>query len=1027
MAAPSSTPDPGGQVSPDFDINPDLTPEQRAFLLQQLNSSLAAFAPPNTPPRAAPGVKHEIHLTDPKPVKSAPYKQSPDKKAAVHEEVERLLEAGLIHESSSPWASPVSLVPKGPPDASGKRKWRMVIDYRRVNSQTRKDAYPVPLIEDCLVACKNADWMSIIDIKDAYHHIEVALESRGITAFVTSDGLFEWSRMPFGLSNAPATFQRYVDQQLRDFIGKFCAVFFDDCMVYTTGSLEQHARDVKRLLDRLHSVGLEASASKCRFAYKELLFVGHIVGRGTIRPDPSKIRAVEEFPVPTTVTALKGFLGLANYYRRFVAGFATIAHPLYELLKKGAAYEWSQHRQQAFVALKTALSRAPCLHAPDFTKKFILQTDASGVGISGVLSQITEGTDHPVGFVSRQLNKAEMNYSATEWECLAVVWAIGEFEPFLIDKPFTVVTDHAALKVIADKNTTNKRLARWALLLQEFSFDVQHRPGKANANADALSRSPLPGTAPPEPDDPRSASSRPNGPREAHFIRRSSWDSPIYPRWSFAPDATRCAAATATTEFPALDEPYQLTMVDLSELTHLAAAQKQDSHLRHLYNYVKDKQFPAAYEEAAKNRLIRLAHHFALLTNDDGVEALFYHPSAQTRGLSALAATPPRLVIPHSYRQHIMQLFHESAFGGHSGVKRTLSKIASRYYWDSLYTDVAHYVHTCSTCQQARVERQHIARRQGQIPAAMEPWESISIDYIGPLPRDQDFEYILLVVDNFTNYIVTVPTQSPTAGTTVQALMNEVICRFGLPRYILSDRGSHFRNRLFADLSHLLNIKLLSTSAYHPQSNGRAERFVSILKKSLSTTLKDYDSHWVMALQAVTFAINASPSTASAFSPHYLQYGYEPVFPHESLQSRTFERGSEESPLEAYALQLSATLHDAREWVRTISRQKARDIAAANAEHGNLPLYEPGDTVWLQDHRTKGKSGHRVFAYPYVGPFRVIRCLADGSAYIIRALRNGQPTGVQMTVNGTRLRPHRASESALLSPQHRSCCHPART
>ena len=161
-----------------------------------------------------------------------------------------------------------------------------------------------------------------------------------------------------------------------------------------------------------------------------------------------------------------------------------------------------------------------------------------------------------------------------------------------------------------------------------------------------------------------------------------------------------------------------------------------------------------------------------------------------------------------------MQLFHESAFGGHSGVKRTLSKIASRYYWDSLYTDVAHYVHTCSTCQQARVERQHIVRRQGQVPAAMEPWESISIDYIGPLPRDQDFEYILLVVDNFTNYIVTVPTQSPTAGTTVQALMNEVICRFGLPRYILFDRGSHFRNRLFADLSHLLNIKLLSTSAY---------------------------------------------------------------------------------------------------------------------------------------------------------------------------------------------------------------------
>ena len=436
------------------------------------STPLAAFATPNAPPRAAPGVKHEIHLTDPKPVKSAPYKQPPDKKAAVNEEVERLLEAGLIHESSSPWASPVSLVPKGPPDASGKRKWRMVIDYRRVNSQTRKDAYPVPLIEDCLVACKNADWMSIIDIKDAYHHIEVALESRGITAFVTSDGLFEWSRMPFGLSNAPATFQRYVDQQLRDFIGKFCAVFFDDCMVYTTGSLEQHARDVKRLLDRLHSVGLEASASKCRFAYKELLFVGHIVGRGTIRPDPSKIRAVENSPShyvtdsrvssasPTTIADSSRL----RYY----------CDPLYELLKKGVAYDWSQHRSLPSCAQDRA--PAPLPHAPDLTKSLSCRPMRSGVGISGVLSQITEGSDHPVGFVSRQLNKAEMNYSATEWECLAVVWAIGEFEPFLIDKPFTVVTDHSALKVIADKNTTNKRLARWALLLQEFSFDVHIAP-----------------------------------------------------------------------------------------------------------------------------------------------------------------------------------------------------------------------------------------------------------------------------------------------------------------------------------------------------------------------------------------------------------------------------------------------------------------------------------------------------------------------------------------------------------------------
>jgi len=183
--------------------------------------------------------------------------------------------------------------------------------------------------------------------------------------------------MPFGLSNAPATFQRYVDQQLRDFIGKYCAIFFDDCLVYTKGSLDDHLRDIKKVLERLHSSGLEAAADKCRFAFKELRFVGHIVGRGIIKPDPDKILTIQDFPRPETLTALKGFLGLCNYYRRFIKGFAHTASPLYQLLKKGVAFEWSQARILAYEQLKAALTSADCLYAPDFTRPFLLQTDAS--------------------------------------------------------------------------------------------------------------------------------------------------------------------------------------------------------------------------------------------------------------------------------------------------------------------------------------------------------------------------------------------------------------------------------------------------------------------------------------------------------------------------------------------------------------------------------------------------------------------------------------------------------------------------
>jgi transposase InsO family protein len=1007
---------------PSFNINPALSETQRAFVATRLEALRHTFAQSAITPQASPGIQHAIHLTDSHPIKQAPYRQSPAKRDAVRAEVQRLLKLGVIYPSSSPWSSPVSLVPKA--DGS----WRMVIDYRRVNAQTRKDAYPVPLIEECLMACKEAKYMSMIDIKDAYHHIEMALESRGVTAFVTADGLFEWARMPFGLANAPATFQRYVDQILREFIGEFCAIFFDDCLVYTNGTLAEHMDHVEKILRRLHSVGLEASAKKCRFAYGELLFVGHIVGKGQIKPDPEKLKAVKEFPVPTTTTELKGFLGLANYYRRFVDGFASTAKPLYEQLKKNVKFEWSQSRQLAFQELKRALTRAPCLFAPDFSIPFILQTDASGIGISGVLSQIVQGEEHPVGFVSRQLNKAEKNYTTTELECLAVVWSIGQFESFLLDKPFKVVTDHSALVWLAKMKHTAKRPMRWALALQEYSFTVQHRAGKANANADALSRAPCPATEPPlaHPRDERASLLA--GTREAHFIRRAAFSYgpddiriPIFPYGAESARArtratrtrhrapllgSRDSASASHARMPDLDEEYELTTVDLSQIQHVAAAQAHDPSIGPLYRFLDKGEIPHEYDAPERARLVRQSRNFALLENDDKVRALFYHPTASTRGLSALVQTPPRLVIPKGFRQQLMHLFHSSPFGGHSGVKRTLGKIAARYYWNTLYGDVTHFVTSCQICQQVKHQRHIAEQRTGRLPDPMEPWEVVSLDYIGPLPEDQGFNYVLVVVDHFSQYLVTVPTRELSAGTTARALYDEVICRFGMPRRILTDRGTPFHNRLFDDLGELLNIKKHLTSAHHPQANGKAERFVGTLKNTLTSHLASYKQGWLMALQASTFAINAAPSATHAHTPFFLVHGREPHFPAEDLIPLTFGRGSESEPREAYARQLASQLHDAYAYVRNLNQEKARQYEQANAALTSTPTYKEGDLVWLRDHRADSGLGLPAFARPFYGPFVVQRRIHGGSTYIIRGLKDGKATGVQMTMHASRLRPN---------------------
>jgi hypothetical protein len=1025
-AANASTRSPLVEITHNFQINPDLSPTDFKKVLNFLKQLGFAFATPQSPPVASPNVEHHIHLIDTQPIKQAPYRQSPLKQEAIRAEIRKLLQYGLIIPSNSPWSSPVSLVPK--PDGS----WRMVIDYRRVNSKTRKDAYPVPLIEECLNACKDADWMSIIDIKDAYHHILMALESRGITAFVTSEGLFEWTRMPFGLANAPATFQRFVDQCLRDFIGKFCAVFFDDCLVYTQGTLDTHLEDVKTVLTTLHNNGLEASAPKCKFAYKELRFVGHIVGKGTIKPDPEKVIAVTDFPQPQNVTQLKGFLGLANYYRRFIDGFASLASPLYELLRKGEEFVWSQARLISFQKLKEALTKAPCLYAPNHRLPFILQTDASGVGISGILSQEVEGETHPVGYVSRQLNKAERNYSPTEWECLAVVWAVGQFEPFLIDKPFTIVTDHSALQWLATKRMDNKRLTRWALALQEYSYTIQHRPGKANANADALSRAPLENSAASEVPVGEERSTLVAGSREAHFIRVLKEHSafPFRTGARIPLPVRKVSQMKKERAPPQLEEEYELTTVDLSDLELAAAEQENHLPTKQIINYLLRKEVPNM-EEKDKAKFIRQCKHYALQEIQTGRKALFYYPSDPRGGISTVAPAPPRFVVPPSYRRHLLELFHSSPFGGHSGITRTLRKISARYYWEGLYSDVTAWISQCLICQKAKAEHHKIKQTTGRIPDATEPWQVISIDFAGPLETCEEFKHILLFVDHFTQYCVAVPTVNTSSGTILRALMGEIICRYGMPRHILTDRGAGFNSTAMTDLSKLLNVKLHLTSAHHPQANGKTERFVGVLKQTLTTTLEVMKDHWVDALAPAIFAINSAPSTVTGLSPYFLNHGRHPVLPGENLDAMIDEGRSEDNPVEDYALHLTVTLSEATQQVRAVHASRAEATAEDNRKLQRIPTYQEGDNVWLKDHRADTRiGGHTLptFAYPYIGPFRVVARIGPAT-YIIRGYRKGEATGTQRTIHATRLHPYRGDSPAdnKLTTQEVSTRDPAET
>ncbi|KAL5516832.1 hypothetical protein EMCRGX_G002255 [Ephydatia muelleri] len=434
----------------------------------------------NTPGRTNLAV-HSIETNGP-PTRLPPYRLPYCYRDSVKEELEEMLKHGVIERSNSPWASPMVLVKKK--DGS----LRVCVDFRRLNGVTRQDAYPMPRIDELIDRLGRAKVITTLDLSKGYWQVPVAAEDRAKTAFSSPYGLFQFTVMPFGLQGAPATFQRMMDELLRGTEG-YSAAYLDDIVIYSD-NWKDHMKHLKEVFRRLRKAALTVKFDKCQFGMDQCIYLGHMVGNGTVRPENSKLEALKEFPIPRTKTAVRGFLGLAGYYRRFIPNFAETAAPLTDLTRKTATKEvqWNSECGRAFEKLKSLLCGEPVLKCPDFEKPFVLQTDASDRGVGAVLSQLYEGEDHPVAYFSRKLLPREEKYSVVEKECLAIKLAVQIFRVYLLGRSFTIQTDHRSLEWLDRLKDANNRLMRWSLALQPFQFSVQYRTGKANANADALSR-----------------------------------------------------------------------------------------------------------------------------------------------------------------------------------------------------------------------------------------------------------------------------------------------------------------------------------------------------------------------------------------------------------------------------------------------------------------------------------------------------------------------------------------------------------
>lgn len=474
-----------------------LSKEESTNLKNVINAYPKLFSDPDGKLTFTTSVKAEIRTINSQPVYSKSYPYPRALKDEVEKQINQLLDDHIIRPSKSPYNSPVWIVPKKM-DASGEKKYRMVIDYRKLNSVTIADKYPIPEINEVLANLGNNSWFSIIDLKSGFHQIQLRESDIEKTAFSVNNGKFEFTRLPFGLKNAPAIFQRALDDILREHIGKRCYIYIDDIIIFGKNKTE-HLNNLKAVFETLESANIKIQLDKCEFFQKEIEYLGFVIGTDGIKTNPKKVQAILKLPIPRTLKDLRSFLGMSGYYRRFIQDYAKIAKPLTTLLRgeegrvpkhlsRNKIINLDTNAIKSFEKIKQSLvSKEVVLSHPNFEKDFELTTDASDYAIGAVLSQ----DNRPITFLSRTLNETEENYATNEKEMLAIIWALHSLDNFLYgSKKVKIYTDHQPLTYVLSNKNRNSKMKRWKSILEEYNYELKYKPGKSNVVADALSRLP---------------------------------------------------------------------------------------------------------------------------------------------------------------------------------------------------------------------------------------------------------------------------------------------------------------------------------------------------------------------------------------------------------------------------------------------------------------------------------------------------------------------------------------------------------